>query len=464
MQGQRSLVVVYFGSGSMFLQILMSEDLYLLPALLDQINESSTGVFSLIGCSLTANLSTKKTTKKTIKSLRETAENCCGSITIFNAFRSGQIEDLFNEVNSQIHDNESFLGDKLVAGVDIVGLLVVFNSTSAAEGDSKDMLHNGEQIQKALFKALFPLQTKKEKCIPKSLIGIVYDVFLKQIRCAAFKKDTESKRLQKVPCEIHPREVMDSSAFQFCFYKLKVNLNLKMGSSEFGNYDTILEKISQNVHGQLSSERSVICIDDESIFMPEENISESLSAIQSPVDASSKTLNIAIFPNVAHLDNQKQLVDIDECTMCVEIREPATVVGLLHPQNTESWSVFLKEVKKDLCDSLYCRISEVFDRTATSSVSKAVSIPLPARTYFKCSSTNLPLFCTYSDSQTEFLNENLILTSSPFSSVSEVLNERIKAVENHENDDLSSNKVSIIICIFVIILSIVVAVFASLNK
>ena len=447
-------------------QVVMTQSIFLLPSLLDQFDDSSIGLFSLVGCYFTADSSTKKSThKKTIKSLREAAasENVdVENVTIFNAYKNGQLEDLFAQSGTKFsqNENEVFIG---VAGVKIVGLLAVCDSKStSAAGDNKEF-SDIEQVQKALSKAVMALHSKKSDSSPLSSIGIVYDVATKQTKCMALKEDAETQRLQKVQCELNQKPAIDCNAFQFCLYQLQIPIRLKISSKDFGDYDTILEKISNYVHSQLRADRNLISLNGELIILPEETISESLGDILLPTHECSNTLDINIFENVLQLDDE-ELVSSEKCAMSVELREPITVAGLLHPMNKVAWTSFLEDVKADLCDSIYCRISEVFDQTARSSRSKAVSVPLPSRTYLKCSSTSLPLFSVYSSSQAEALTEKLVLQAPKFLLLSEVQFEKDDIEVVASKNDISSDKIYIIICILVIVLSIIVGVFASISK
>ena len=256
-------------------------------------------------------------------------------------------------------------------------------------------------MSKALLNLNFQLEDLNRRVC--SLIGFYYDVSTEKLQAMALEiGENKVTDVNSVDIKSLPPKTID----QLVRYQVCVKLDLKLATAEFADYNSVLEKIAETFKKQLDPQNCFIVLGDKCVNN-RELVSKDL-----PEQENSISFDIFEAAKFSIDRNESGTSSAEVARMTVSLAGSVSVVGILNRLSDRTWEDVLADIAADLTETIFFRMSQVFDRTGQATAKMPQNIALPARTFITNEESKLPLFVSYDENQLDMLMENSLSKNS----------------------------------------------------
>ena len=237
-----------------------------------------------------------------------------------------------------------------------------------------------------------------------SLIGFYYDVSTEKLQAMAFEiGENKVTDVNSVDIKLSPTKTID----QLVRYQVCVKLDLKLATAEFADYNSVLEKIAETFKKQLDPQNCFIVLGDKCLNNRE--------LVSNDLPEQENSISFDIFEAAKFSIDQNDesgTSSAEVARMSVSLTGSVSVVGILNRLSDRTWEDVLADIAADLTETIFFRMSQVFDRTGQATAKMPKNIALPARTFITNEESKLPLLVSYDENQLDMLMENSLSKNS----------------------------------------------------
>ena len=389
----------------------------------ENVKKSAPGVFSLIGVP------------------RKTSQD---EVVIFDALKSNELNlNTMKDVKTSL----TYVLSHLAAGIHLIGFLVTFSGEPKnAKGDFTK--NASSEIRSCLSKALLNLQFQLSDFnrTISTLVGIYFDLTTHKLQSVAIQVCKGNvTNVNSVEIKQAERNIEDI----FRKYRVSVDLDMKLSSSNFAEYNSVIEKLSKEIIKKLNP-KDVIILSNQKCVKPEDLVNIHLNK-------ELKEITFSIYELSKH-DETSNIAE--QSKMEVNIKGNILVLGVFAREQNLAWTDLLNDISMDLSESVFYRISQVFAETGQAKKSKSVDIALPARCFMESEFLNIPILAGYDENQLEVFSQNSLGGLTAINGCKEqkvALNSKLDkpGAQAYSN----SNMIIILGALVIVLLSIIIAYF-----
>jgi len=346
--------------------------------------------------------------------LKDSIKNTCPGVYSLVGLDASKTQDgviVLDAIDSETMDTSNIkepetcltsIISHLVAGLNMLGLMIIFQSERDEDkGDTAEVV-SVSSVRSSLSKALLNLQFQLGDLNRNvaSLIGLYFDISTKKLHAVSFMSSEGTKLKDLIISDLQSvdAELME----QLTMYKATIDLDLKLSSPDFGEYNSVLEQISDHFKTKLDPQNCVVLMGSDSKCVDtDEMVCKTLS------ENTSRVISFDIYETQkCELKDWKIEERSEESGMIVDLKGTVCVLGVFNRSAEFSCSEILNDISSDLIESIFFRTSQIIHKTGQATKGQPHQISLPARSYLTNKLENVHLFSAYDFSQIETLTEN----------------------------------------------------------